>query len=98
MVKPKRRITHNGWYANFNRGVASVLLATFLILLMFGTDELVQLVNLLSVELHVLKEQVNLIEAIGCSGVLHYIRPVPNSDIFGMVMMQALVVTCKKYN
>ena len=51
----------------------SLSLAMLLVLLVLGTDELVQLFNLLSVELDILEEQVHLVEAIDGSRVLHHV-------------------------
>ena len=56
----------------------------------------VQLLNLLSVELGVLKENIHLVEAIDGSRVASDIRPVSYSDILDAIMMQSTVLTCQK--
>jgi len=56
----------------------------------------IQLVNLLLVELDIIIEQVHPIEAINGSRITYNIRPVPDSDIFGTIMMQRFVVNCQK--
>ena len=63
---------------------------------MLGTNKLVQLINLLSVELDILEEQVHTIEAIYGSSIIQHIRPVSDNDVLVMVLVQSLIVTHQK--
>ena len=67
----KRRITQLRMVRQFHRDPASLPLATFLLqFLILGLNHVANIHDLLSVELHILKEQVHLVESVHGSRIL----------------------------